>query len=50
MKKGCWVRPVCLDSARDILYYIQDNQICKVGLDGAIQVLIQVLNGKPLLL
>ena len=40
--KGLGKASVCLDSARDIIYYIQDSQICKVGLDGAIQVLNQV--------
>ena len=30
---------VCLDCDRDIVYYIQDNLICKVGLDKDIHIL-----------
>ena len=32
--KGLGKASVCLDSARDVIYYIQDNVIYKVGLDG----------------
>lgn len=37
---------VCLDSERDIVYYIQDNQIVKCGLDGKKQVLAGVPDGR----
>ena len=40
--KGLGKASVCLDSVRNIIYYIQDNQICKVGLDGIIHVLSRV--------
>lgn len=33
---------VCLDSVRNIIYYIQDNNICKVGLDGEVTLLNRV--------
>lgn len=33
---------VCLDPHRNIIYYIQDDDICKVGLDGKITVLNHV--------
>lgn len=44
--KGLGKASVCLDSSRDIIYYIQDNEICKVGLDGAIHVLNHVPDGR----
>ena len=44
--KGLGKASVCLDSERDIIYFIQDNDICKVGLDGRIQVLNQVPDGR----
>lgn len=37
---------VCLDARHDIIYFIQDNQICKVGLDGITQVLGSVPDGR----
>ena len=44
--KGLGKASVCLDCAHDIIYYIQDNQICKVGMDGSIHVLSQVPDGR----
>ena len=44
--KGLGKASVCLDSTRDIIYYIQDNQICKVGLDGVIHILNHVPDGR----
>ena len=44
--KGLGKASVCLDSVRNIIYYIQDNQICKVGLDGIIHVLSRVPDGR----
>lgn len=37
---------VCLDSDRDIVYYIQDNLICRTGLDGKRTVLSRVPDGR----
>jgi WD40 repeat protein len=37
---------VCLDCDRDIVYYIQDNLICKVGLDKDIHILNQIPEGR----
>ena len=44
--KGLGKASVCLDSARDIIYYIQDDDICQVGLDGRIRVLAHVPDGR----
>ena len=44
--QGLGKASVCLDSERDIIYYIQDNQICRVGLDGEIHVLNHVVDGR----
>lgn len=44
--KGLGKASVCLDCQRDIIYYIQDDDICKVGLDGRIQVLNHVPDGR----
>lgn len=48
---GTWNRglgkaSVCLDTERDIVYYIQDDKICKVGMDGEISVLNFVPDGR----
>lgn len=37
--RGLGKASVCLDPHRDIVYFIQDDKICKVGLDGRITVL-----------
>lgn len=37
---------VCLDCDRELVYYIQDNKICKVNLDGEITELNQVPDGR----
>lgn len=34
LNEGLGKASVCLDSKRDIIYFIQDDCICKVGLDG----------------
>jgi len=44
--QGLGKASVCLDSVRDIVYYIQDDKICKVGLDGKSQVLNTVPDGR----
>ena len=36
---------VCLDPVRETVYFIQDQNICKVGLNGIIHVLNQVPEG-----
>lgn len=43
--KGLGKASVCLDPARDVIYFIQDRDICRVGLDGEIRVLAQVPQG-----
>lgn len=40
--RGLGKASVSLDAARDIIYYIQDGTICKVGLDGVIHDLAPV--------
>ena len=45
-QKGLGKASVCLDNERDIIYYIQDDRICKVGLDGVVHVLSQVPDGR----
>lgn len=40
--RGLGKASVCLDPHRNIVYYIQDDDICKVGLDGKITVLNHV--------
>ena len=44
--KGLGKASVCLDSQRDTVYFIQDNRICKVGLDGIVHILNTVENGR----
>ena len=44
--RGLGKASVCLDSARDLIYYIQDDRICKVGLDARPQVLARVPDGR----
>ena len=44
--KGLGKASVCLDSQRDTVYFIQDNRICKVGLDGIVHILNTVKNGR----
>lgn len=44
--KGLGKASVCLDSQRDTIYFIQDNRICKVGLDGIIHTLNTVNDGR----
>ncbi|WP_276948836.1 hypothetical protein [Acetatifactor muris] len=45
-EKGLGKASVCLDAERDIVYYIQGNDICKVGMDGQIQILNQIPSGQ----
>lgn len=45
-QKGLGKASVSLDSAQDIIYFIQDNDICKVGLDGTVSVLNQIPDGR----
>ncbi|MCI6617260.1 MAG: hypothetical protein MSD82_00220 [Prevotella sp.] len=44
--KGLGKASVCLDPHRDMVYFIQDDEICCVGLDGRIRVLNHVLSGR----
>lgn len=44
--QGLGKASVCLDAERDFVYYIQDDRICKVGLDGVISVLDHVPDGR----
>ena len=44
--QGLGKASVCLDPVREQVYFIQDTDICKVGLDGQIQVLNQVPDGR----
>ena len=44
--RGLGKASVCLDCRQDIIYYIQDDHICKVGLDGDIHVLNRVPDGR----
>lgn len=44
--KGLGKASVCLDFYRDIIFFIQDDNICKVGLDGKVTILNQVPNGR----
>lgn len=44
--RGLGKASVCLDCGRDIIYYIQDDQIRKVGPDGRITVLNTVPDGR----
>lgn len=44
--KGLGKASVCLDSVRDVIYYIQDDHICKVGLDAKPVVLNHVPDGR----
>lgn len=44
--QGLGKASVCLDCEREIIYYIQDDSICKVGLDGKIAVLNWVPDGR----
>jgi len=43
--RGLGKASVCLDPERDVVYFIQDRDICCVGLDGDIRVLAQVPQG-----
>ena len=45
-EKGLGKASVCLDPQRDIIYYIQGHDICKVGLDGKITVLNRIPSGQ----
>ena len=40
--KGLSKASVCLDADRALAYYIRDNRVCRVGLDGAERVLAEV--------
>lgn len=44
--QGLGKASVCLDSERDVIYYIQDDNICKVGLDGVVLTLNKVPYGR----
>lgn len=44
--EGLGKASVCLDGARDVIYWIQDDEICRVGLDGVITVLNVVPDGR----
>lgn len=44
--KGLGKASVCLDSNRDVIYFIQDSSICKADLSGNITVLAQVPDGR----
>ena len=45
-QKGLGKASVCLDALRDIVYFIQGDDICKVGLDGDVHILNHVPNGR----
>ena len=42
LNEGLGKASVCLDCEREVIYYIQDDRICKVDLEGRITVLNQV--------
>lgn len=44
--RGLGKASVCLDSRRDVIYYIQDNQICRTDLAGRRTVLREVPDGR----
>lgn len=44
--QGLGKASVCLDWQREIIYFIQDDEICCVGLDGQIRVLGKVPDGR----
>lgn len=44
--QGLGKASVCLDWQREIIYFIQDDEICRVGLDGQIRVLGKVPDGR----
>lgn len=44
--RGLGKASVCLDGRRDLVYFIQDDQICKVDLNGTITVLNTVPDGR----
>ena len=44
--RGLGKASVCLDSQRDVVYFIQDNDICQVGLDGHVRILNHVPEGR----
>lgn len=44
--KGFGKASVSLDAGHEIIYYIQGNHICKVGVDGKITVLNDIRNGE----
>ncbi len=44
--RGLGKASVCLDPARDTVYFIQDRNICAVGLDQKIRILNQLPNGQ----
>lgn len=46
LNQGLGKASVCLDGERDLIYFIQDDKICKVGLDGAVLVLNFVPDGR----
>ena len=45
-EQGLGKASVCLDSARDRVYYIQSRDICTVGLDGDVRVLNRIPAGQ----
>ena len=46
LNEGLGKASVCLDCEREVIYYIQDDRICKVDLEGRITVLNQVPDGR----
>ena len=44
--QGLGKASACLDCERKVVYFIQDDDICKVGLDGEVQVLAHVPDGR----
>lgn len=44
--EGLGKASVCLDCEREAIYYIQDDEICKVDLDGTITILGRVPDGR----
>lgn len=46
LNEGLGKASVCLDCEREVIYYIQDDRICKVDLEGRITVLNQVPYGR----
>ena len=44
--RGLGKASVCLDCKRDVVYFIQDNLICKVAADGKVHILNNVPHGR----